>query len=204
MTAHIALTAYRIERAGTTYHYSTARSQRDCFTTYHCGETSPLHPTLAHRYRAVLEVLCRYISLTASILPPPPPESAQRHLLGGCTGAIHHFYQTTRRLTQQASAPMVVPYALVPSFAPHQPLWDCCIKAHRCVAFGIRLRSHTEVCGLQASPSAPCASSFLQSLDNLACKIGRLLTFATVSIQTKERSTIQSKYCTELLICSLR
>ncbi len=32
---------------------------------------------------------------------------------------------------------------------------DCCIKANRCVAFGIRLRSHTEVCSLQTSPSAP-------------------------------------------------
>ncbi len=33
----------------------------------------------------------------------------------------------------------------------------------------------------KTSPSAPCASSFLQSLDNLASKIVRLLTFATVS-----------------------
>ena len=54
-------------------------------------------------------------------------------------------------------------------------------KANCCIAFGIRLRSHTEVCSLQTSPSAPCASSFLQSLDNLASKIVRLLTFATVS-----------------------
>ena len=58
---------------------------------------------------------------------------------------------------------------------------DCCIKANRCVAFGIRLWSHTEVCFLLTSPSAPCASSFLQSLDNLASKIVRLLSFATVS-----------------------
>ena len=58
---------------------------------------------------------------------------------------------------------------------------DCCIKANRCVDFGLRLRSHTEVCSLQTSPSAPCASSFLQSQDNLACKIVRLLTFATVT-----------------------
>ena len=178
----MALTAYSIERAGTTYHYSTARSQRDCFTTLHCGEIRPLHPTSIYGCRAISEPLCRHISLTASILSPPPPKARAGHLLGGCTGAVHHSYQTTRRLTQQASAPMVVPYALVPSFAPHQPLWDCCIKAHRCVAFGIRLRSHTEVCSLQASPSAPCASSFLQSLDNLACKIGSLLTFATVSL----------------------
>ena len=63
-------------------------------------------------------------------------------------------------------------------------LGDCCIKANRCVAFGIRLRSHTEVCSLQTSPSAPCASSFLQSLDNLARKVVRLLTFATVSSYT--------------------
>ena len=61
-------------------------------------------------------------------------------------------------------------------------LRDSCIKANRCVAFGIRLWSHTEVCSLQTSPSAPCASSFLQSLDNLASKIVRLLTFATVSL----------------------
>ena len=58
---------------------------------------------------------------------------------------------------------------------------DCCIKANRCVAFGIRLWSHTEVFSLQTSPSAPCASSFLQSLDNLTSKIVRPLTFATVS-----------------------
>ena len=64
----------------------------------------------------------------------------------------------------------------------YEEIWgDCCIKANRCVAFGIRLWSHTEVCSLQTSPSAPCASSFLQSQDNLACKIVRLLTFATVS-----------------------
>ena len=72
--------------------------------------------------------------------------------------------------------PGCCPVAL--SLSPNR---DCCIKANRCVAFGIRLRSHTEVCSLQTSPSAPCASSFLQSLDNLACKIVRLLTFATVS-----------------------
>ena len=58
---------------------------------------------------------------------------------------------------------------------------DCCIKATRCVAFGIRLRLHTDVCSLQTSPSAPCASSFLQSQDNLSSKIVSLLTFATVS-----------------------
>ncbi len=61
----------------------------------------------------------------------------------------------------------------------------CCIKANGCVAFGIRLRSHTEACFLQTSPSVSCASSFLQNLlqnqDNLASKIVRLLTFATVS-----------------------
>ena len=70
------------------------------------------------------------------------------------------------------------------SLGHHSLCGDCCIKANRCVAFGIRLRSHTEVCSLQTSPSAPCASSFLQSLDNLACKIVRLLTFATVSCDT--------------------
>ena len=57
----------------------------------------------------------------------------------------------------------------------------CCIKANRCVAFGIRLRSHTEACFLQTSSSASCASSFLQSQDNLASKIVRVLTFTTVS-----------------------
>ena len=59
---------------------------------------------------------------------------------------------------------------------------DCCIKANRGVAFGIRLRSHTEVCELQTSSSAPCASSVLQSQDNLASKIVRLFTFAAVTI----------------------
>ena len=64
----MALTAYSIERAGTTY--STARSQRDCFTTLHCGEVAPLDLAVAHRRRAMLEALCCRISLTASILPP--------------------------------------------------------------------------------------------------------------------------------------
>ena len=73
----MALTAYSIERAGTTYHYSTARSQRDCFTTLHCGEVNPLHPTSIYGYRAISEPLRRHISLTASILSPPP-ESARR------------------------------------------------------------------------------------------------------------------------------
>ena len=54
--------------------------------------------------------------------------------------------------------------------------------ANRCVAFEIRLQLHTEVCSLQTSPSASCASSFLQSQDNLASKIVRLLTYATVSL----------------------
>ena len=58
---------------------------------------------------------------------------------------------------------------------------DYCIKANRSVAFGLRLRLHTEVCSLQTSPSVPRASSFLQGQDNLAGKIVRLLTFATVS-----------------------
>ena len=74
----MALTAYSIERAGTTYHYSTARSQRDCFTTLHCGEISPLYPTSIYGCRAISEPLRRHISLTASILPPPPPENARR------------------------------------------------------------------------------------------------------------------------------
>ena len=73
---------------------------------------------------------------------------------------------------------------------------DCCIKANRCVAFGIRLRSHTEVCALQTSPSAPCASSFLQSLDNLACKIVRLLTFATVSVRLSPHRGYRSSLVT--------
>ena len=73
----MALTAYSIERAGTTYHYSTARSQRDCFTTLHCGEVAPLDLAVAHRCRAISETLRRRISLTASVLPPPP-ESARR------------------------------------------------------------------------------------------------------------------------------
>ena len=74
----MALTAYSIERAGTTDYYSTARSQRDCFTTYYCGEISPLHPTLVRGRKAALEASCRRISLTASILPPPPPRNARR------------------------------------------------------------------------------------------------------------------------------
>ena len=74
----MALTAYSIERAGTIYHYSTARSQRDCFTTYHCGEINPLHPTSIHGCRAISEPLCRRISLTASVLPSPPPPKTRR------------------------------------------------------------------------------------------------------------------------------
>ena len=86
---------------------------------------------------------------------------------------------------------------------------DCCIKANRCVAFGIRLRSHTVVCSLQTSPSAPCASSFLQSLDNLASKIVRLLTlqqsqksllaFSTVSSGAKSSSPTQHRCWAGLL-----
>ena len=68
------LTAYSIERAGTTYR--TASSQRDCFTTYYCGEISPLHPMLICGRKAILEALCHRISLTASVYPPP--ESARR------------------------------------------------------------------------------------------------------------------------------
>ena len=112
----MALTAYSIERAGTTY--STARSQRDCFTTLHCGEVAPLDLAVVHRRRATLKAFYRRISLTASV--SPPRKYTQRRPLGGCTGAIHHSYQTTRRLTQQASAPMVVPYALVPRYARHK------------------------------------------------------------------------------------
>ena len=74
----MALTAYSIERAGTTY--STARSQRDCFTTLHCGEIAPLDLAVAHRRRAISEALCRRISLTASVLPPPP-ENTRRDVL---------------------------------------------------------------------------------------------------------------------------
>ena len=71
----MALTAYSIERAGTTY--STARSQRDCFTTLPCGEVAPLDLAVAHRCKAILEAFCRYISLTASVLPPPPLEKTR-------------------------------------------------------------------------------------------------------------------------------
>ena len=70
---------------------------------------------------------------------------------------------------------------------------DCCIKSNRCVAFGICLRSHTEVYSLQTSPSEPCASSFLQSQDNLASKIVRQLTFAPVS--KEEPATIVTGSC---------
>ena len=71
----MALTAYSIERTGTTY--STARSRRDCFTTYYCGEISPLHPTPTCGRRATLRAFCRYISLTASVYPPPPKTRAE-------------------------------------------------------------------------------------------------------------------------------
>lgn len=71
------LTAYSIERASTTY--STASSQRDCFTTYYCGEISPLHPMLICGRKAILGTLCRYISLIDICLPPP--ESARRDAL---------------------------------------------------------------------------------------------------------------------------
>ena len=77
MTAHMALTAYSIERAGTTY--STARSQRDCFTTYYCGEISPLHPMLICGRKAILEALCRHISLIDRMFAPT--ESARKDAL---------------------------------------------------------------------------------------------------------------------------
>jgi len=72
VTAHMALTAYSIERAGTTY--STARSQRDCFTTLHCGEVAPLDLAVAHRRRALLEALFRCISLIDRMFTTPPPK----------------------------------------------------------------------------------------------------------------------------------
>ena len=74
----MALTAYSIERAGTTY--STARSQRDCFTTLHCGEVAPLDLAVAHRRRAISEALYRRISLTDSMFTPPP-ENTRRDAL---------------------------------------------------------------------------------------------------------------------------
>ena len=49
----------------------------------------------------------------------------------------------------------------------------CCFRDSALVTYGGMLPSYP--------PSAPCASSFLQSLDILARKIVRLLTFATVS-----------------------
>ncbi len=49
------------------------------------------------------------------------------------------------------------------------------------IAFVSVLVTYFGVNFFQTSPSAPCASSFLQSQDNLASKIVRLLTFATVS-----------------------
>lgn len=80
----MALTAYSIERAGTTY--STARSQRDCFTTLHCGEVAPLDLAVVHRRRATLKAFYRRISLTASVYPPPPKihaETPSRRLYRG-------------------------------------------------------------------------------------------------------------------------
>ena len=60
---------------------------------------------------------------------------------------------------------------------------DCCIMANHCVAIGIRLRSRTPVRSLQSSPSAPCASSILQSQNKIARNLVTLLLFATVSIR---------------------
>ena len=67
------------------------------------------------------------------------------------------------------------------SSAPSALKGDCCIMANHCVAIGIRLRSRTPVRSLQPSPSAPCASSILQSQNKIASNLETLLLFATGS-----------------------
>ena len=74
----------------------------------------------------------------------------------------------------------------------HEFNGDCCTKANRCIAFGIRLRSHTEVCSRQTSPSAPCASSFLQSQDNLASKIVQTVDFCNSLFNGNGRNMTES------------
>ena len=125
-----------------------------------------------------IETLCQLIDALFQFLPS-----------GGVNGCKSHFVVVlfALLLLSDAKVSRLFHYSSKRrnSGIYEEILGDCCIKANRCVAFGIRLRSHTEVCSLQTSPSAPCASSFLQSLDNLACKIVRLLTFATVSFGRK-------------------
>ena len=62
--------------------------------------------------------------------------------------------------------------------------------ANCCVASGIRLRLHTEVCSLQTSPSAPCTSSILPSQSKIASNLAILLPFATVSIDIDRAKAI--------------
>ena len=123
-------TAYSVDRcqgtydysSGTTYYYSTTRSQHDRLTTPLCSETAALYLHLSHARTHVPEVRCRRISLIGSLFTPPPRKRAQRRLLGDYTGAANnHPYHTTRRLTPSASAPLVVSYALVPRYAQHKP-----------------------------------------------------------------------------------
>lgn len=121
-------TAYSVDRclgtydysSGTTYYYSTARSHHDRLTTRPCGETVASHPALSHVRMRAPEVRCRHISLTDSMFTPLRKRT-QRRPLGDYIGATHHPYHTIRRLTQQASAPFVVSYALVPRYGSHKP-----------------------------------------------------------------------------------
>ena len=121
-------TAYSVDRcqgtydysSGTTYYYSTTRSPHDRLTIRPCSEAVTLHPDLPYAHMHTSESLCRHISLTDSMFTQPPRKCAQRRLLGDCTGATHHPYHTTRRLTQQASAPFVVSLRACATLRPAQ------------------------------------------------------------------------------------
>lgn len=131
-------TAYSVDRcqgtydysSGTTYYYSTTRSPHDRLATRPCSETIALRPALSHARTHASEPLCRRISLTDSMFTPPPRKRAQRRLLGDCAGAIHHSYQTTRRLTQQASAPFVVSLRACATLRPAQALCRISIRPY--------------------------------------------------------------------------
>ena len=94
--------------SGTTYYYSTTRSPHDRLATRPCSETIALRPALSHARTHASEPLCRRISLTDSMFTPPPENHTYRRSISDYTGATHHPCHTTRRLTQQASAPFVV------------------------------------------------------------------------------------------------
>lgn len=91
-------TAYSVDRcqgtydysSGTTYYYSTTRSQHDRLTTHPCSEVVALHPDLSHVRMHTSEPPCRHID---SMFTPPPKthaETPSRRLRRGNPASTSH------------------------------------------------------------------------------------------------------------------